>query len=113
MFKVRISVCLGLLLLTLTIRAQEKPSDIPLDNPFTTFSAPQVSETKMSGAIVTIIKDGDIVHPTFSPDGKILAYANVLLKGEFENTEVVLHDLSTNKRSDFAKFKKGGNLRDV
>jgi hypothetical protein len=99
MLGVRITVCLGLLLLTLTARAQEKPSDIPLDNPYTTFNAPQVSETKISGARVTTINNGDLVHPTFSPDGKDLAYANVLLKGEFENTEVFIHDLSTNKRS--------------
>lgn len=91
--------CLALLLLSITTRAQEKFFDVPLDNPFTTSSGPLVSETKISGAIVTTINDGDFVHPTFSPDGKLLAYASVVVKGDFENTEIFLHNLSTNRRS--------------
>ena len=75
-------ICLTVALITFITgtvpRAQEKTSDIPLDNPFTTFSGPPVSETKISGAIVTTINNGDFVHPTFSPDGKVLAYSNVL-----------------------------------
>ena len=102
----RVTLCLALLLLTITTRAQEKPSDIPLDNPFTTFSGPLVSETKISGATVTTINNGDFVHPTFSPDGKVLAYSNVLVKGDFENTEVFLHDLSTNRRSILLNSRK-------
>ena len=89
MFRATITLCLALLL-TITTRAQDKPSDIPLDNPFTAFSGPPVSETKFSGATVATIDNGDFVHPTFSPDGKVLAYSNVLMKGDFENTEIFL-----------------------
>ncbi len=106
MFRVTITLCLTLLLLSITTRAQEKPSDVPLDNPFTTFSGPPVSEAKFSGATVTTINNGDFVHPTFSPDGKVLAYSNVLVKGDFENTQVFLHDLSTNRRSILLNSKK-------
>ena len=106
MFRLRISLCLGLLLLAFTTRTQEKPTDIPLDNPFATFTGAQLTEIKLSGAIVTTINNGDFVHPTFSPDGKILAYANVLVKDEFENTEVFLFDLSTNRRLSLLNSKK-------
>lgn len=103
----RVTLCLALLLLTVTTRAQEKPSEIPLiTDPFKTFSGPQVTETEISGAIVTTINNGDFVHPTFSPDGKLLAYANVLVKGDFENTEVFLHDLTTNRRSILLNSRK-------
>ena len=104
MFRVTIALCLALLLLTIATSAQEKPSNIPLDNPFTT--GPPVSETRISSAIVTTISNGDFVHPTFSPDGKVLAYSNVLLKGDFENTEVFLHNLDTNKRAILLNSRK-------
>ena len=74
-------------------RAQEKPSAIP-------------SETRISGAIITTIDDGDFVHPTFSPDGKVLAYSSVLVNGDLENTEVLLHNLGTNRRSLLLSSKK-------
>jgi hypothetical protein len=106
MFRVIVTLCLALLLLTITIQAQEKPSDIPLDNPFITLSGPLVRETKISGAIVTTINNGDFIRPTFSPDGKVLAYSNVLVKGDFENTEVFLHDLRTNKHSVLLNSRK-------
>jgi hypothetical protein len=93
-------------LLSITTRAQEKPSELPLDNPFAPFSGPLVSEAKISGAIVTTINNGDFVHPTFSPNGKVLAYSNVLVKGDFENTEVFLHDLRTNRRSILLNSRK-------
>ncbi len=105
-FRLTIFLCLALLL-TITTRAQEEPSDVPLDNPFRTFSGPLVSETKISGAIVATINNGDFVHPTFSPDGKALAYSSVLVKRDFENTEIFLHDLSTNRRSILLNEKKG------
>ena len=100
----RVTITLALILLTIATSAQERPSDIPLDNPFTT--GPPVSETKISGAIVTTINNGDFVHPTFSPDGKVLAYSKVLAKSDFENTEVFLHNLGTNKRSVLLNARK-------
>ena len=106
MYRVTI-LCLVLLLLTITARTQEKSSDIPLANPFTT--GPSVSETKLSDAIVTTIDNGDFVHPTFSPDGKVLAYSNVLAKSDFENTEVFLHHLSTNRRSILLNSRKAAS----
>jgi hypothetical protein len=106
MFRVRIIFCLAVILLTNATRAQEKASELPLDNPFAPFSGPLVSEAKISGAIVTTINNGDFVHPTFSPNGQVLAYSNVLVKGDFENTEVFLHDLRTNGRSILLNSRK-------
>lgn len=100
----RVTISLALLLLTFATSAQERPSDIPLHNPFTT--GPPVRETRISGAIVTTINNGDFVHPTFSPDGKVLAYSKVLVKRDFENTEVFLHHLGTNKRSILLNSRK-------
>jgi hypothetical protein len=99
MFRVTIKLCIALLLLTVIADAQDKLFDIPLDNPSRSFNAPPVSEVKISRAVVASIKNGDFVHPTFSPDGRILACAKVLLQGDFENTEVLLNDLSTRKHS--------------
>jgi len=73
----RLISCVALLLLTITTQAQ----------------------------IVTI-NDGDFVHPTFSPDGKVLAYSRVVVKGDFENTEILLHDLNTNRRSILLNSRK-------
>jgi hypothetical protein len=106
MFRVTITVFLALVLLTIATRAQEKLSDVPLDNPFTSFSGPAVSETNISGATIATINNGDFVHPAFSPDGKVLAYSNVLVRGDFENTEIFLHDLSTNRRSLLLNSRK-------
>lgn len=64
------------------------------------------SKTTISGATITTRTNGDFVHPTFSPDGKTLAYSKVLLKGEFENSEVVLHDLSKNRQTVLLGSKK-------
>jgi hypothetical protein len=62
--------------------------------------------TSTTRAQVATINDGDFVHPTFSPDGKVLAYANVVMKGDFENTEIFLHNLSTNRRSTLLNSRK-------
>ena len=62
--------------------------------------------TSTTRAQVATINDGDFVHPTFSPDGKVLAYSNVVVKGDFENTEILIHDLSTNRRSTLLNSRK-------
>ena len=56
------------------------------------------SSTKISGTVIMTNTNGDFVHPTFSPDGKVLAYAKVLATDDFENSEVVLHELGTNRQ---------------
>ena len=93
--RILINTCLLLLGFTITVAAQ----DIPLDNPFESFNAPTTPEVKISSAPVATIKNGDFVHPTFSPDAKLLAYSRVILKGEYESTEVLQYDLRTHKQS--------------
>lgn len=72
---------------------------IPLKDPFNSFTASPVEEIRVSGKVLATIKSGDYVHPTFSPDGKFLAYSRVLVRRDIENTEVLIHSLSTGKRS--------------
>lgn len=95
---VLVKTCVVLLGLTISIGAQDKATEIPLDNPFS-LNPSSIGEVKISGALVASIEDGDFVHPTFSPDGKLLAYSKVLVKADFESTEVLLYDLRTHKRS--------------
>ena len=93
--RVLINSCILVFGFTITIAAQ----DVPLNNPFDSSSAPSVREVKISSALVATIKNGDFVHPTFSPDAKLLAYSRVILKGDFESTEVLQYDLRTHKQS--------------
>jgi hypothetical protein len=107
MLKVAIKLCLALLLLTLITQAQNKSLEAPQDNQAPSFKAPPVSEVKISGAVVMAsIRNGDFVHPTFSPDGKTLAYSKVLVQRNSENTEVLLCDLSTQKTSVLLNSRK-------
>jgi hypothetical protein len=101
-----VKVCLVLLLCVSVTAAQRQWSNIPLDNPFTSFNAVPVSELKVSGKVITSIENGDFVHPTFSPDGKLLAYSKVLVHGDFENTEVRLYNLNTRKTSVLLDSKR-------
>ena len=91
--------CIALLACLNVIAGQQQFSNIPLDNPFTSFNAATVGELKTSGKTIATFKNGDFVHPTFSPDGKILAYSKVLVHRDFENTEVRLYDLNSHKPS--------------
>ena len=94
---VLINTCIVLLGITITISAQDLV--VPVEYPLKSFSVPSIREVKVSGGSVATIKNGDFVHPTFSPDGELLAYSKVLLKGDLESTEVLLSDLSTHKQS--------------
>jgi hypothetical protein len=49
-----------------------------------------------SNPIVTI-QGKDLVHPTLSPDGKFLAYAEVIVENKRENTAVRILNLETKK----------------
>lgn len=69
------------------------------DDPLKSFTAPRTPEIKISRALLAAIKKGDFVHPTFAPDGNILAYSNVLVQRDFEYTEVFLYNLVDQKRS--------------
>ena len=91
--------CLVLLLLAALAAGQEQFSDIPLGNPFNSSGAPAVSEVELAGKVFATIDGGDFVHPTFSPDGKTLAYSRVLLQRDFETTEVWLYNLGTGRTS--------------
>lgn len=88
---------LSCLIAVLAVRGQDQFSQIPLDDPDKSFNASPVQEVNISGAVLATIKNGDYVHPTFSPDGRFLAYAKVLVRGGFENTEVLLYNLNTRK----------------
>jgi hypothetical protein len=101
-----ISTSIVLLGFTIIIAAQDKVAEVPLNTPLESFSGPSIPEVKISSALVATIKNGDFVHPTFSPDGKLLAYSKVLLKDDFESTEVLLSDLRTHKQSVLLNSKK-------
>ena len=92
-------LCVALLSFLIVTAGQRQFSNTPLDNPFRSFDAAPVSEVKISGKVIAAINNGDFVHPTFSPDGKILAYSKVLVRADFENTEVFLYNLRSRKTS--------------
>jgi hypothetical protein len=106
MFRVFINTCIVVFGLTIIIAAQDKVAEVPLNDPFESFSGPPIPEVKISSAIVATIKNGDFVHPTFSPDARFLAYSKVLLKGDFESTEVLVSNLSTYKQSVLLSSKQ-------
>lgn len=91
-------LCAALLLCVIAVAGQQS-SQIPLKDPFNSFSASPVEEIQISGKELAALKNGDYVHPTFSPDGKILAYSKVLVRRDFENTEVLLYSFSTRRTS--------------
>ena len=51
----------------------------------------------IDGEIIVRIDDGDFVHPAFSPDGKRLAYAKVVVQDQNELTEVYVHEFASGK----------------
>ena len=91
-------LCAALLLCVIVVGGQgQEFVPIPLKDPFNSLNASSVEEIRISGKVLATIKSGDYVHPTFSPDGKSLAYSKVLVRRNFENTEVLLHSVSTGK----------------
>ena len=94
MFRLLTTNCIVLLALAIVVAAQE------------THDAPSISQIKIAGASVATIKNGDFVHPTFSPDAKRLAYSRVITRKDFESTDVSLYDLSTHKRVLLLNSKK-------
>lgn len=99
-------LCIVLFLFTSLIAAQDKVVEIPLNDPFESVNTPAIPEVKISGALVVNIDNGDFVYPTFSPDAKLLAYSKVLLKRDFESTEVLMSDLSTLRQSVLLNSKR-------
>lgn len=83
--RVLINTCILLFGLTITIAAQD--------------NVPTIREVKISSALIATFENGDFVHPTFSPDGKVLAYSKVISKPDSEGAEVLLADLRTHKQS--------------
>lgn len=60
--------------------------------------AQPVSEPSLiSNKIIARIDDGDFMHPVFSPDGKRLAYAKVVVRDNTELTEVYVRELASGK----------------
>lgn len=93
-------LCAALLTCVIVVAVQgQEFSQIPLNDPFNSFSAAPVEEIRISGKILATITNGDFVHPTFSPDAKVLAYSNVIVVRDFENTEVLLYNLDTARTS--------------
>jgi hypothetical protein len=51
--------------------------------------------TRLSGQTIATIAHRDLAHPALSPDGRILAYSEVLVENGAENTAVQLYDLQS------------------
>ncbi len=62
-----------------------------------TASAQSLPVLKLSGTTVTEIRDGDVVHPAFSPDGSMIAYSRVVVRNKMELCEVVVRSLPNGK----------------
>jgi hypothetical protein len=58
---------------------------------------PVADSSIFSDEIIARIDDGDFVHPAFSPDGKRLAYANVVVRDKTELAEVYVREISSGK----------------
>ena len=63
-------ICTAILSFLIITLGQNQFSNVPLDSPFASFTAPPVIETKISNKTIATFRSGDFVHPTFSPDGK-------------------------------------------
>jgi dipeptidyl aminopeptidase/acylaminoacyl peptidase len=61
------------------------------------FVTPATSLVQSNGRTIAAITGKDLVHPTLSPDGKFLAYAEVLVQKGVENTAVRILNLETKK----------------
>lgn len=61
------------------------------------FVTPATALAQSNGLTIAAITGKDLVHPTLSPDGKFLAYAEVLLQKGVENTAVRILNLDTKK----------------
>ncbi len=57
------------------------------------FSKPPADASIVNDTVVARIDDGDFLHPSFSPDGKRLAYARVWVEERTELTELYVRDL--------------------
>ncbi len=55
------------------------------------------ASVQSDGRVIASIIGKDLVHPTLSPDGKFLAYAEVLVQKGVENTAVRILNLKTKK----------------
>ncbi|MBK7704884.1 MAG: hypothetical protein IPJ30_03700 [Acidobacteria bacterium] len=60
-------------------------------------SAQSIPETEFPGRVIATIADGDFVHPTLSPDGKIVAFSRVVVTGGMELSEIRVRDLGTSQ----------------
>ena len=72
----------------------------PSVDPLAALPSVPAAEISLTGETVVRIADGDFVHPTFSPDGSKLAYSGVVVVDGKELTEVLVHDLTTKKRTN-------------
>jgi hypothetical protein len=59
--------------------------------------SPANALVQFNAQVITSITGKDLVHPTLSPDGKFLAYAEVLVQKGVENTAVRILNLETQK----------------
>jgi WD40 repeat protein len=61
------------------------------------FVTPATALVQSNSRTIAAITGKDLVHPTLSPDGKFLAYAEVLVQKGVENTAVRILNLDTKK----------------
>jgi hypothetical protein len=59
--------------------------------------APRTMASQVGSKPIATIRGKDLVHPTLSPDGKFLAYAEVIVENKRENTAVRILNLETQK----------------
>jgi hypothetical protein len=65
----------------------------------------------LSGRTVATIQGQDLVHPTLSPDGKFLAYSEVILENKRENTAVRILQLETKQSFVLISPKEAAKYR--
>ena len=88
------------MLLSLTVAVgQDQFVKVPITGPLTSLEVSEVDKRAISGESLWTIRNGDFVHPTFSPDGNTLAYARVIARKNTEGTEILLHSFKNHRTS--------------
>jgi hypothetical protein len=74
--------------------------------PVNILSATRSEEVRLSGQTIATLTNQDLAHPALSPDGKVLAYSEVLVENGVENTTVQLYDLQSGQVTNLLDAEK-------